>query len=293
MLDMGLRDWLLILGPLVIAGVLVHGYWKMNRGKLKMSLDKEFESEIGDSLDSDVEDLSLLRAELPNGGARIVNRILNSNTEEQSESPADLNLEEDVPVLMDSVQVEPEAVDPESSQLEFESLIPDEPLVKTATKHEDSRRQKSPVKEQSKKPSKEPRPERLFIVNVFPRKDNFAGQQLLETLVNSGFQFGEMDIFHYMDQTTNSPLFSLVNAVEPGTFDLNTMDQMITPGVSLFIKLHELDDPVSGFTRMIEVVQHLAKELDAVIKDATHNSITQQTLDHEIQMVREYSVKYC
>ena len=40
-MDFDLRDWLLILGPVFISCVLLHGYWRMRRGanELKMSLD--------------------------------------------------------------------------------------------------------------------------------------------------------------------------------------------------------------------------------------------------------------
>ena len=93
-MDLGLRDWLLILGPVFIAGILIHGYWRMrsNRSNLKMALDKSFLSEpvSGDGND----DFSMLRAELPNGGARVLDKP------EQTS----LNLDENVPVLMDSVE---------------------------------------------------------------------------------------------------------------------------------------------------------------------------------------------
>jgi len=286
MLDLGLRDWLLILGPLVIAGVLVHGYWKMRRGmpKLKMSLDKDFLSQKGE--DADADDLSLLRAELPNGGARIIKQDLDDTIKLTPANLTDINLDEDVPVLMDPVSLDGDASEETGDQLEFESLIPTEPLGKSAVPQETKQ---SPAKQDVERPS---RPEKLFVMNVLSKQDDFNGQYLLESLVTCGFQFGEMNIFHYMDDSTKEPIFSLVNAVEPGTFDPNTMDQLVTPGVSLFIRLHELDDPVAGFKQMIETAKQLASELDAAIKDGKHNSITQQALEHEMQMVREYSAKY-
>lgn len=284
MIDFSLRDWLLILGPLVIAGVLVHGYWKMRRGspKLKMSLDKEFQSKVGEAVDAD--DLSLLRAELPSGGARPVKQGVNNNKKLTSDHRADLGLEEDVPVLMDPVHTG--ADEDTGDALEFESLIPGEPLVKSAA----SQQQKESPTQQGV--AKSPRPEKLFVMNVLAKNADFNGQHLLESLVTCGFQFGEMDIFHYMDDQTKKPIFSLLNAVEPGTFDLNTMHQLVTPGVSLFIKLHDLDDPVAGFSQMIEKVKQLASELDAAIKDGKHNTITQQALEHELQLIREYSARY-
>ena len=286
MLDLGLRDWLLILGPLVIAGVLVHGYWKMRRGapKLKMKLEREFQGAKGE--DKDTDDLSLLRAELPNGGARIVKQDVNDKINLTPAHVADLNLDEDVPVLMDPVRVDADTSEEIGNQLEFDSLIPGEPLVKSPVPKENKQ---SPTGQYVEKAS---RPQKLFVMNVLSKEGDFNGQYLLESLVTCGFRFGEMNIFHYMDDTTNKPIFSLVNAVEPGTFDPNTMDQLATPGVSLFIKLHELDDPVAGFRQMIETVKQLASELDAAIKDDKHNSITQQALEHEMQMVREYCAKY-
>lgn len=286
MIDLGLRDWLLILGPLVIAGVLVHGYWKMRRStpKLKMSLDKDFQSRAGEVVDTD--DLSLLRAELPSGGARLVSDGVHDNKKLSSDQPTDLNLEEDVPVLMDPVHIDADTGEETGDRLEFESLIPGEPLVKSPA----SQREKESPAQQDAENSR--RPEKLFVMNVISREADFNGQHLLESLVTCGFQFGEMNIFHYVDDTTKKTIFSLVNAVEPGTFDLNTMDKLVTPGVSLFIKLHELDDPVAGFSMMIEKVKQLAAELGAAVKDGKHNSITQQALEHEMQMIREYSAKY-
>lgn len=286
MIDLGLRDWLLILGPLVIAGVLVHGYWKMRRStpKLKMSLDRDFQSRAGEAVDTD--DLSLLRAELPNGGARLVSDGVHDNKKLSSDQTTDLNLEEDVPVLMDPVHIDADTGEETGDQFEFESLIPGEPLVKSPT----SQREKESPAQQDAENSR--RPEKLFVMNVISREADFNGQHLLESLVTCGFQFGEMNIFHYVDDTTKKTIFSLVNAVEPGTFDLNTMDKLVTPGVSLFIKLHELDDPVAGFSMMIEKVKQLAAELGAAVKDGKHNSITQQALEHEMQMIREYSAKY-
>ena len=71
-MDFDLRQWLLVLGPIVIAGVLVHGYVRMRSGQnqIKMKLDKSFVSQVGET--DGVDDLNLLRAELPNGGARVI-----------------------------------------------------------------------------------------------------------------------------------------------------------------------------------------------------------------------------
>jgi cell division protein ZipA len=249
-----------------------------------MALEKDFQSEKGQ--DADLDDLALLRAELPNGGARIVSQDQSDKSKEASAQVADINLEEDVPVLMDPVQVDDDIGQGNGDQLQFESLIPGDLLTGQADLKETKQSTAVRIAE------KAARPEKLFVLSLFSKKDDFNGQYLLESLVTCGFQFGAMDIFHYVDDESGEPIFSLVNAVEPGTFDPNTMDQLTTPGVSLYIKLHELDDPVAGFGRMIETVKQLAVELNAAIKDSKQNAITDQALEHEMQMIREYSARY-
>jgi len=96
-MEFDVRDWLLVIGPVFIVGVLVHGYWRMrsNRNTLKMALDKTFLTDNGDVDDEDKHDLSFFKAELPNGGARLV-----SDPEQVA-----LDLNEEVPVLMDPVEM--------------------------------------------------------------------------------------------------------------------------------------------------------------------------------------------
>ena len=86
------------------------------------------------------------------------------------------------------------------------------------------------------------RPEKFIVINVFADDDTFNGQELLETLVNLDMSYGEMNIFHRLNEDGVSE-FRLANAVEPGTFDLADMDSMQTPGVTMFMEVHELVDP--------------------------------------------------
>jgi len=86
--------------------------------------------------------------------------------------------------------------------------------------------------------------------------------------------------------------FSLVNAVEPGTFELGSMDRLATPAVSLFMRAHELDDPVDVFDQMLEVAQGLADELGGEVKDDSHSVLTPQTIEHCREEIRNYRHRY-
>lgn len=260
-MDFGLREWLLIIGPVFIIGVLLHGYWRMraNRNQLKMSLDKTFMSSSSESLSED-EDLSMLRAELPNGGARV------REVPEQTS----FDLDEDVPVLMEPVEMGDDragslASEPESGSSDRET--------------------------NTGEPASSGKPEHFVVVYVTSTDGRFNGQSLLESLVELDLQFGEMNIFHRIDGA-GKPVFSLVNAVEPGTFDIARMDQLETPAVSLFMKTHDVDEPERVFEEMIDVAQSLANELGGEVKDESRSVLTPQTIEHCREEIRDFQHRY-
>ncbi|MCC5871214.1 MAG: cell division protein ZipA [Gammaproteobacteria bacterium] len=96
---MGMRDALLILGGLLILGVLAHGAWIAWRAR-RASLRVRYERNIPNL---DLDDIDLLRAELPSGGARIVSRSETPRRAGEDEQP--------VPVLLDPIDQELDAAD--------------------------------------------------------------------------------------------------------------------------------------------------------------------------------------
>jgi len=310
-MDFGLREWLLILGPVIVVGVLLHGYWRMrvNRNRIKMRLDKSFVSTLADSETGD--DISMLRAELPNGGARVLTK-----PEQQQ-----LNLTEDVPVLMDPVDMDDDfppiparsTTDhspgqkpnsntqqdsgPRPSQDETVRISPERAaalaneVLSESDEREVARTTGQDNIEHDPDVLAQGVPEKFVVIYVICGTEKFPGQQLLESLVSAELSFGEMNIFHRMGQGSYT-LFSLANAVEPGSFDLKTMADDEIPGVTLFMRVHELADPVAVFDDMISVAQHLASEMDGYIKDDHRSDMTQQTIAHIRQGIQDWQFKY-
>lgn len=275
-MDFGLRDWLLILGPLFIVAVLLHGYWKMRTGrnKIKMSLDKSFMSSHEEG--EDVDDLNLLKAELPSGGARVI------KPEQQN-----LELDEDVPVLMEPVEVE-------DDEGEDEPVQP--PAMAADSGEDESDEEEIDADEQVQEDKGSngaggERPEKILVIHVLAQDGKFRGQGLLEALVDLDMTWADMEIFHRFDER-GQPMFSLANAVEPGTFDMSTMDRMETPGVILFMKAHELADPETVYNDMLEVATRLSEELGGEMRDETRSVLTPQTIEHCRQDIRDYQLKY-
>jgi cell division protein ZipA len=279
--EFGLRDWLLMLGPIFIAGVLIHGYWRMrtNRNTLKMSLDKSFVSDVNDgALGAEkADELTMLRAELPNGGARVL----------MSEQTS-LNLEESVPVLMDPVIEGPREKPRAESIEEIRDEFFEDELTPVVTEVE---AEIEPEAQSTKAQAPLPKdlPEKYMVINVMSIGEPFKGQELLECLVNQEMSIGEMDIFHRTRQ--GQELFSLMNAVEPGSFDLNQIAKVETPAVSMFMRVHELRKPTQVFQEMLDVAESIAEQLGGEVRDETRSVMTSQTIEHCRLELAEYELK--
>ena len=294
-MEFDVRDWLLVIGPVFIVGVLVHGYWRMrsNRNTLKMALDKTFLTDNGDLDDEDKHDLSYFKAELPNGGARLV-----SDPEQVA-----LDLNEEVPVLMDPVEMgdaspaDRRIADRPRAERNIQRA-PARDRVRTVT--ESAQKIETSVDEQTSVSDHESttkqRPganctERFVILYVAAIHGPFEGQHLLECLLDQGMTFGEMDIFHRTSDA-GKILFSSANAVAPGTFVVSEMHQIKTPAISLFMQANLLNDPLAAYDHMVEVAQNLALDLVGEVKDESRSVLTPQTIEHGRQSLVEFVHRY-
>ena len=289
-MEFDVRDWLLVIGPVFIVGVLVHGYWRMrsNRNTLKMALDKTFLTDNGDVDDEDKHDLSFFKAELPNGGARLV-----SDPEQVA-----LDLNEEVPVLMDPVEMgDASPADRPIAERNIQRA-PARDRVRTVTesaqKIETSVDEQTAVSDHESKTKQRPGancPERFVILYVAAIHGPFEGQHLLECLLDQGMTFGEMDIFHRTSDA-GKILFSSANAVAPGTFVVSEMHQIKTPAISLFMQANLLNDPLAAYDQMVEVAQNLALDLVGEVKDESRSVLTPQTIEHGRQSLVEFVHRY-
>jgi cell division protein ZipA len=285
LIEFGLRDWLLILGSAFIVGVLLHGYWRMrsNRGTLKMSLDKSFlNSRHEPKLDAD--DLALYRAELPNGGARVL------TTPTQTK----LDLAEAVPVLMESVNIPASqdalSEDQAEATLGFETSLSESNLSESGSLETAAFETEQPNSPAIPRAGAEC-PEKFVVLYVSARHKDFSGNALLACLRQQNMTFGEMDIYHRLGSNGRS-LFSLVNAVEPGAFDPSTMHAFKTPAVSLFMRAHELADPVGVYHEMLGLAEYLATQLGGEIKDETRMPLTRQSMMRDQQDLQAFVDTY-
>lgn len=123
------------------------------------------------------------------------------------------------------------------------------------------------------------------IVSLYltaPEGYSYEGAAIREALETVGMHHGEMGIFHHFGvegMSGSASLFSLANMVEPGSFELNRIDQMTTPGLVFFMQVPTVFDPEVVFELMLHTAQRLCELLGGELKDENRNVLEPGKLD--------------
>lgn len=276
-MEIGLREWLIVIGIIVIAGILFDGWRRMRggKGKLKFRLDRSHSS-VADEDDTPSADLlgpsrvldnqkepQLDEHDLPSvsGEAREPRRRYNDTSKKRKDEPAsgDLDLNDDGPSLFSARD---------------DDVAPDKPAARAAVEDKDQ----IPLEE-------------VLVISVISRDEGgFRGPALLQNILESGLRFGEMDIFHRHESMAGNGevWFSMANAVKPGVFDLDDIDHFSTRAVSFFLGLPGPRHPKQAFDVMVAAARKLAHELDGELKDDQRSVLTAQTIEHYRQRIVEF-----
>ncbi|MFT5519483.1 MAG: cell division protein ZipA [Enterobacterales bacterium] len=232
-----------------------------------------------------------------------------------------LNLEESVPVLMETVEEgEEDVVTAEGDDFQDDGLASPvairsvgkhlrpaiEPTIDdlSGSEDEDSLNTRSANKPRyqskyfSSESKKEPPPSKasiteVLVINVKAVKDHeFQGSDLLQQVLENDLRYGAMNIFHrHADEDGEGPvLFSMANMLMPGIFDLKTIDSFSTAGVSLFLTLPVVDsNNMAAFELMVKTAKVLAASLGGNLKDEHRSVMTAQTIEHYRERIRDFS----
>lgn len=273
-MEIGLREWLILIGIVVILIILFDGWRRMQGGKSKLKLELDQNAHAPDESDDAPAPAEAV------GPARVVNRSRDRD-----------------PVLDDlpSISTEPRSrsghIEPDL-QDSFALDIPDEPhrTAPTLALNEEASPRRAPQEPASKKEELPPI-EEVLVINVIAReKPGFRGPALLQNILESGLRFGDMNIFHRHESMTGNGevLFSMANAVNPGTFDLDDIDHFHTRAVSFFLGLPGPRHPKQAFDLMLSAARKLSQELNGELKDDQRSVLTSQTIEHYRQRIVEF-----
>lgn len=117
-----------------------------------------------------------------------------------------------------------------------------------------------------------------------------AGPDLVVAAEKAGLVFGHRNIFHRMvdGHPDKGPIFSVANLVKPGYFDLRTIQQMSTPGISFFMTLPGPLPALDAWDTLLPTAQRMAELLDGVLLDDDRNALGRQRVANIRDDLRAY-----
>lgn len=287
-----------MVGGFFFVAVVGHGLWVAWKAKQDdISMDISPSPLAGG--EAEINDLS--KGEFPSGGARIATP--NAEIEpvlDASPQPAQGSLPLDDFTEQLATQPSKNSQDGAQTQTRQQNSASDaslrseaKPGAKSGGKADAKSRQSVAQKAVSDESEKRPAPaspDELIILGVLAKSGAvFKGPELVAALRGQGLKFGNMSIFHRIDSATDEHLFSVANAVEPGTFDLADMEALETPGITFFLQLPVPGDAFETLEDMLLSARTVAAALGGDVKDDQMNTLTGQTVEHMRQRLSDYA----
>lgn len=302
-MELTIRDWMIVVGAAMVLVVLVDAMRRIYRErKTEIRLNAKV-SRQGNHEDTEFNLLS----ELPNGGARIVRRHDLSplgHDDVITDSPEGLvpledsdNYRGSIFASFSALDDEAEFVDELSARTPSSEVDPQQNDPKQSHVEPEGTPETLDWLDQLDTPEPEPEARlprgvdpHVFVLNVVARDEaGFAGQDIMQILLECDLRFGDMDFFHRHEQSAGrGPIqFSVANMMKPGVFDIDHMDHLQTRGLMFFVTLPGPQDMLMAFDYMYETAKAVAKNLKGDVLDDTRSAITRQSIDHMRQQIRE------
>lgn len=312
-----LRLILIVLGAVAIIALLLHGLWTSRKERSAVFRDHTVKRLKQERQDQDEPPLSE-RDE--GGGEARVRRVRHhddadvglvdenapfSRPAARSAHACEGQRDDDVDPLLDEVfgqsapfsarphlkppQIrvsEPEMLALEQSATNDNAEYDDDPLLPAATRAAAP----DPLDVDAVQPSPMREKETVLVLHVAAHNGTvLGGEELLQSILQAGFQFGEMNIFHRHLNPAGSGqvLFSLANMVKPGFFNPNDMADFTTPGISMFMMVPSYGEAHQNFKLMLQSAQRIADDCGGVVLDDERRMITPQKLDGYKARIRQ------
>lgn len=270
-MELNIRDWMIVIGVLLFLAVVLDGYRRAQRERkkrVKMTRKAERSRYAPDEPES-------YPSELPNGGNK---RLAAEALAKAEAEAAQQNLREE------------DALDPLFSN-PFETLRHTQEDTQLSAEQESFSALADDDAQDITDAEPLGEPEEILVMHVLATdSDGFQGEDLLNILLGCDCRFGDMNIFHRYEEANGKGRvqFSIVNVVEPGIFKLDSIQEFATPGISLFMCLPGPKEPMEAFNSMVETAQCIVRNLNGTLKDEYRSAMTEQTLEHGRQRIRDY-----
>lgn len=132
-------------------------------------------------------------------------------------------------------------------------------------------------------------PETLLVLSIIAQEgESFSGPTLSDLFEQLDLRYGDMQIFHRIDDLSGESVFSVVNIIEPGYFELERLPDLRTPGLALFMRLPA---PCSGsvaFEDLLSTARNLSAALEGRLGDQQRRVLTEESIAHMRAKARLY-----
>jgi cell division protein ZipA len=257
-----LKTVLTIISVLVIGGIFGHGLWSIRKNK---------------------EELRDLKPQ-PRNEPGLDVKSMDTKTHDGKNSPQEPELGE---VSANIEGLDSHGVGQPRTVAGSNTTEP-EPIFEEPVTHAPEVKQVEPAAQEKAEPQQ---PSEVLIIHVsMPENQTISGASLLPLLISMGLKFGDMDIFHrHEDSAGNGPvLFSLASMYNPGTFDIDNIEQISTKGLSLFMTLPGPGEALQNFNMMHNAAKKVAEQFGGQILDSHRSAMTVQTVRHYVEKIREF-----
>ncbi len=306
-MDLTIRDWMVVIGVVLIVAVGLDAWRRVQRErrpKVKVKLAPA--AATGTEREND---LAWLK-ELPNGGARVVDRrdLINATNKSDAakrekaaaagaaaaakaprlkaakpRSAADQAPAGTGATQSDELVSGMRGGDSEGEPATLDWLDNIDPV------EDDSLPPLKPAAIEAGRLPRDVDPE-VFMLNVVARdREGFRGEDILHILLACDLRFGDMNFFHRheFEAGRGAIQFSVANMMQPGVFDIDHMADFDTPGLVFFLTLPGPEDMMKAFDYMLETAQAVARNLNGDVLDESRSVLSRQSLEHCRQQIRD------
>ncbi|MBI6547441.1 cell division protein ZipA [Xenorhabdus lircayensis] len=294
-----LRLILIVVGAIAIIALLLHGLWTSRKERSSLFRDRpvkrhkqERQEELGDNDGDELFDNTakshVQESVKPHSEYRADPVIERRSPESSVALPDDgsdpllARYQTDVPAVKVSI------VDEQQEEPQLGLFDPVEPKGAESADGGVEGQPKAAENEALAETEQTPKETVLVLHVAAHHGQELNGEVLLQSILQAGFRFGDMNIFHRHLNPSGSGavLFSLANMVKPGSFDPDQMPDFTTPGVSMFMLVPSYGDSNQNFKLMLQAAQRIAADVGGVVLDGERKMLTPQMIEHYKARIR-------